>query len=544
MKKTFKRIVSLCLCAVLMLGLGTIALADGGKTVYTDLGDSIPAGYGLYDYGKDNSVRFAMTRTIGSYPDLVADTLGYELNDVACCGFRTVEARVLLDSSYSGDGAIMEHVIETLSGLGTMEAFYAKADAYVEAVKDADVLTINFGSNDTMTYAIVRLSVYLSSHTTDKATLAAIDSAQIYGLDSLISVYEKLMTIAKTMGVYAGALAEMSDAMYDGYNMFKENWDAILKIIYALNPDVTVLAIGMYNPFRDLKLTDYSLLHIGRLADQFVGLMNLYIKDLSGYSDVYTFVDVSDAEVWDVPALTDDEFSDNFIRNVHPTAEGHKYIAGQIVSAIKKLADASDEDSGFSVLGAMKNFLTSVVTGFGFTDVSSGAWYSSVVEQAAKLGIMNGISGTTFDPTGNVTRAQAVKMAAVTHSTYFADGYVFDMSEGAHWYDTYVSYAAANGIISAGEFASYDVEATRAEVAGIFANALPECELAAVVSNESENIADVNGAGEYDAEILTLYRAGVIGGRGNGAFDGSASITRAECAAIISRLCLTDSRLG
>ena len=48
---------------------------------------------------------------------------------------------------------------------------------------------------------------------------------------------------------------------------FMENWDAICKIIYELNPDVELVAVSRMNPFYTVKLTDADLVQVGRLLD-------------------------------------------------------------------------------------------------------------------------------------------------------------------------------------------------------------------------------------------------------------------------------------
>ena len=45
-----------------------------------------------------------------------------------------------------------------------------------------------------------------------------------------------------------------------------------------------------------------------------------------------------------------------------------------------------------------------------YTDVSPTHWATSAIEKVSKWGIMTGNSGTTFNPNGSLTRAQAVKV--------------------------------------------------------------------------------------------------------------------------------------
>ena len=181
----------------------------------------------------------------------------------------------------------------------------------------------------------------------------------------------------------------------------------------------------------------------------------------------------------------------------------------------------------------------------GYSDVDESKWYGTqkqgVVRQAVRLGIMAGRGHSRFAPDDSITLAEVVKMAAVTHSIYMGDGYVFDQKQGEHWWDTYLTYAVFSGILSAKDFADLQQTASRAQMAHVFARALPETELEALHTNV--NIPDVSDSAPYAAEIRLLYQAGVLQGRGtDGRFAPDSNISRAEAAAIIARVALKNAR--
>ena len=97
-----------------------------------------------------------------------------------------------------------------------------------------------------------------------------------------------------------------------------------------------------------------------------------------------------------------------------------------------------------------------------FTDVPQTEWYASEVASTYELGLMNGVGAGLFNPTGNVTRAEAITMAARVAATY--NGETIPSAEG-EWYTQYVNYAVAKGFLTEGKFAELDIPATRAEVA-------------------------------------------------------------------------------
>ena len=193
--------------------------------------------------------------------------------------------------------------------------------------------------------------------------------------------------------------------------------------------------------------------------------------------------------------------------------------------------------SNFSRVNSYKNGM--------FTDVDESAWYGNsgqkVIAVAYAYGLMQG-SGNAFHPTGNMTLAEAVTIAARVHSIYH-HGSGAEFTQSNPWYQVYVDYAVANEIIGADTFPDYNKAATRAEMAFIFSNSLPETELAAV--NTVNSLPDVTNATAYSAEIFTLYRAGVLAGSdAAGTFNPGSSVTRAEAAAIISRVILPSSRVS
>lgn len=183
---------------------------------------------------------------------------------------------------------------------------------------------------------------------------------------------------------------------------------------------------------------------------------------------------------------------------------------------------------------------------YGFLDADESAWYGSqqqgVIKSVVQLGIMNGYTNGTFHPIGNITLSEAIKMAAVVHATCNNQTISFSASDGGKWYDAYLNYCVKNRIVSSDEYSSLDAYATRAQIAHIFAKATSD--FAVVNDIDYDYISDVSERSEYADEILALYRAGILtGDERTRAFRPSDTITRAEAAAIISRVALPTTRI-
>ena len=210
------------------------------------------------------------------------------------------------------------------------------------------------------------------------------------------------------------------------------------------------------------------------------------------------------------------------------------------------VVSASFTVSAAKTEGSMSNFkFVNTYTEGQFADVDENAWYGSykqrVIEKAFRYGLMKGTSATTFKPAGNFTIAEAITVAARVHSIYMTGKENF--VQGNPWYQVYVNYAVANGIIKTTDFTNYNAAATRAQMAYIFAHCLPDSEYPSRLHTKTPP--DVNASTPYSAEIWKLYDSGIVGGSDDaGTFRPQNNITRAEAAAILTRLVDYSSRLG
>lgn len=165
-----------------------------------------------------------------------------------------------------------------------------------------------------------------------------------------------------------------------------------------------------------------------------------------------------------------------------------------------------------------------------FTDVKESDWFFVNVEVAAERGFIHGIGNNLFDPYGNLTVAQAIKLSACIHANYYEkDIKSYDISN--HWADVYYDYAVENGIINETDFVKtdFDEPVTRDRLFYIFANTLPDSEYIQI--NESE-FAPEKAVAEY---VEKLFCAGIVIGNENG-FELEKNITRADSSIVVSRL--------
>ena len=133
-----KKCISLVMVIAVLMGIAapasaaTAELLDDSKIGYVALGDAITGGYGL----EQEETR---------YHQIVAEYLGYEDTYVRKFGnrWRAEELRYLLDNDYKGDG-----YTKKFSFLSSQ-----RADIQ-DAVKNAEVVTVQIGVNNFATYFV------------------------------------------------------------------------------------------------------------------------------------------------------------------------------------------------------------------------------------------------------------------------------------------------------------------------------------------------------------------------------------------------------
>ena len=173
-----------------------------------------------------------------------------------------------------------------------------------------------------------------------------------------------------------------------------------------------------------------------------------------------------------------------------------------------------------------------------FNDVASNAWYRDSVAGAYSYGLMNGIEAKKFKPSGKITAAQTIVIAARLRKLYLTGSGSFSTTDP--WYKAYSDYAVSQKIISSAP-KDMNAELTRQEFASILASALPDAALPEVNKVPDGSIPDVYRS---DTAIYKLYRAGIfVGNDATGIFRPNADISRAEVAAVVLRMVDPNSRM-
>lgn len=321
MKKIARIIVSLLLVTVLVANLGVCSFAKD-KPVYTCLGDSNAAGYATTGYITSR------IPTPNAYHSIVANALGAELNDFGCSGFRSFEMRYILDPDFDipWDYATISPEADV-----NKESVDAYKDAYIQAVIDADHITIQIGENDILgdDLGFAGLEFY--------TPVQQIEDIKAQ-LESAGSLNETLTSILDTLS-FTVQLVKFANSFYikvqQSYIEFYENWDAIIENIYRLNPDVHIIALSAINALNNTSIIEGSPIKSCRLLDIVLGKLNDWMENGSQYADTYDYCDISDMLMGDM-AFTSDDFWDTYLVLSHPTDEQHQEIARRLLAIIEE----------------------------------------------------------------------------------------------------------------------------------------------------------------------------------------------------------------
>ncbi|MFH1375325.1 MAG: S-layer homology domain-containing protein, partial [Patescibacteria group bacterium] len=201
-----------------------------------------------------------------------------------------------------------------------------------------------------------------------------------------------------------------------------------------------------------------------------------------------------------------------------------------------------------AALAALAVTMTSVMTfsvavaATTFTDASSiASWASSSVSALADSGVLSGRPDGSFDPQGQLNRAEiakiAVKGAGLTEDTTGAPH--FNDVAAADWFYAFVETLYNNGVVGginggaldSNGLATYNPAGTlnRAEGSKILVDAF---DLETSYAGTPPNFPDVPSSAWFYDYVETAYAHGILNGYDNGNFGPADAITREQVAVI------------
>ena len=177
-----------------------------------------------------------------------------------------------------------------------------------------------------------------------------------------------------------------------------------------------------------------------------------------------------------------------------------------------------------------------------FEDVASGAWYEGAVRYAYLHDIMEGMSATTFQPNGTLTRAQAVQnfynLEGQPDISGENLGYPYEDVNAQAWYGNAVYWARITGVATGygdGTFQPGD-SITRQEFAQMLYNYAKYKGYDLTAEGDLSQFPDSGSVADW-AEAAMSWANGneLINGHDNGTIDAGGAGTRAQAASILMR---------
>ena len=195
-------------------------------------------------------------------------------------------------------------------------------------------------------------------------------------------------------------------------------------------------------------------------------------------------------------------------------------------------------------LKAREDWLHAMVTGWTgappedqetFSDVPKGKWYHDAVEEMVQEGVFTGVTGFSFAPDQNMTRAMLVTtLYRLAGSPSVEEARAFPDVDGSSWYGPAAAWAKANGVArgdEAGRFRPNEA-ISRQDLMVI----LHRTAGAPRASASLNRFADRASAASYARTALSwAVEKGLLQGDSRDRLLPRGSATRAQCAVILQR---------
>ena len=513
--RSFVRVLSLLLAVTLLAGMLTVAASAATLDnvrhydAYVCLGDSVAEGFGpdFQDY-------VGLKRADHAYHAYVADAVTADIfYPMARPGGSTAEVRFYLDNDYAFNSDDFRIPL-------TEEAATALRAEVQKAVAGADLITLNVGSNDLFTTSLFAVAAVLYA---DSGIPEDVQN-MLGSYGELGKAFQSMLTTAEKLGRLPEVLHAFNQKISEGFQTFRTNWNAICKCIYTLNPDVTLVAVGFFNPVKSLRLSANQP-QIGQMMDPIARMMNSFVRYQADYARQYLYADVYNTECYELVPVDDPTFASTLVPAVHPTHDGHKYMAEQIVKVLPEKEEPKPCDGGENCPSKA------------FTDVdrSADSWMHEPIDWAVTNEITNGTSATTFSPDAACTRAQAVtflyRLAGEPEVTETKNPFR-DVKADDYCYEA-VLWAVENGVTkgTGSDTFSPNKTCTRAEIATfLFRYAGAEA------PESAENpFTDVPADAWYTDAVLWAADQGITNGVSESKFAPNEPCTRAQIVTFLFR---------
>ncbi|MBQ8063798.1 MAG: hypothetical protein IJ230_07670 [Clostridia bacterium] len=385
MKKSTK-IVSVLLTLIMLVGVvsnSSFAVEKESKEfeydMYLSFGDSISSGYFLIskeEMLEGSSTKFLAKKTFddripGSYADLVGKAVGLGPGaegyyKFARDGMSALSMTRIVDPEFeegisgtqrNGDDLLWASFTE--DGVDTLQKLRKRYRSILENAKGKRVLvTTMVGANDLVigplmdAYFILKDAI--AGGQDHRSLVVNFDDAFLGAMaeGDVPKAIDLVETVANVVLAQPEILLTVLDDELNSYFRYFDRMDAFFNAIHddftkAGVAQLDVVAVGLYNPTKELRFDDILDVRAGKIMWWFTKLMNNYLSGQAvtrvnapyenGY---YKYAYARDTETNEWPSfITWPLYGQEFLRwmmfCVHPTAAGHEYIAKQVLDTLR-----------------------------------------------------------------------------------------------------------------------------------------------------------------------------------------------------------------
>ena len=213
------------------------------------------------------------------------------------------------------------------------------------------------------------------------------------------------------------------------------------------------------------------------------------------------------------------DFLDNSIQAISYVGQGADNAELNVVLFANTLTNKVHQRDEFNFIS---NFaFASVAPGAHYTDVPAGAWFADAVAAVTEMGLMSGVSSTSFAPAVTTTRGMMVTVLARYAGV--------DTTTGSTWYEAGQTWAMENGV---SDGTNMDGTLTREQLVSMLwryaGSPAPQGDLSAW--------SDADAVSSWAADAMSwAVESGVLSGTGKNTLNPQGSASRAELAALLVR---------
>ena len=278
------------------------------QLTYVALGDSITSGVGLADMkyniaqiGYDLRPNFEGYSS-QCYTALVGKGLGLDRQHAINLGLPSLMSPDMVDMVQSS----------AMPKMNQASGSYYVYPEYQEYLRKADIISIQIGSNDALVPCIVGLGEATNWKSEQLAGLMVSGALRDFNFQKLGLFLKALnrmtLTFDESRATNRLLFRGMDEICDQAYTNVTNSLPQIVAGIRALNPDAKIVLLGYTNPVPLLPAWN-----------RYFSKLNRFAKDLAAQEGLI-YVDIPRTQT---------------AADGHPTVKGHKYIAQQILNAIR-----------------------------------------------------------------------------------------------------------------------------------------------------------------------------------------------------------------